>query len=102
MLIKGEKYACEACVRGHRVSNCQHSDRPLQHINKKVCLSISPVVSCSPTLRRVVPSRSALTVEPSASLVPPMFVATAAARRHTPRELALKKAIHRVSFSLDI
>ncbi|KAH9211911.1 hypothetical protein DL95DRAFT_305125 [Leptodontidium sp. 2 PMI_412] len=35
MLIKGEKYACEACVRGHRVSNCQHSDRPLQHINKK-------------------------------------------------------------------
>ncbi|KAI1327419.1 hypothetical protein F5Y16DRAFT_196529 [Xylariaceae sp. FL0255] len=35
MLIDGEKYACEACVRGHRVSNCQHSDRPLQHINKK-------------------------------------------------------------------
>jgi hypothetical protein len=35
MLINGEKYACEACVRGHRVSNCQHSDRPLQHINKK-------------------------------------------------------------------
>ncbi|KAH7319695.1 hypothetical protein B0I35DRAFT_408478 [Stachybotrys elegans] len=35
MLIDGEKYACEACVRGHRVSNCQHHDRPLQHINKK-------------------------------------------------------------------
>ncbi|KAL9038597.1 MAG: hypothetical protein Q9214_005213 [Letrouitia sp. 1 TL-2023] len=35
MLIEGEKYACEACVRGHRVSNCQHSDRPLIHINKK-------------------------------------------------------------------
>ncbi|KAI9844633.1 MAG: hypothetical protein M1837_005485 [Sclerophora amabilis] len=35
MLIDGEKYACDACVRGHRVSNCQHSDRPLQHINKK-------------------------------------------------------------------
>ncbi|GAP88353.1 putative copper fist DNA binding domain-containing protein [Rosellinia necatrix] len=35
MLINGEKWACEACVRGHRVSNCQHSDRPLQHINKK-------------------------------------------------------------------
>ncbi|CEJ90974.1 hypothetical protein VHEMI06722 [[Torrubiella] hemipterigena] len=35
MIINGEKYACEACVRGHRVSNCQHSDRPLQHINKK-------------------------------------------------------------------
>ncbi|KND90506.1 Copper resistance protein CRF1 [Tolypocladium ophioglossoides CBS 100239] len=35
MLIDGEKYACAACVRGHRVSNCQHTDRPLQHINKK-------------------------------------------------------------------
>ncbi|EGX93091.1 Copper fist DNA binding domain protein [Cordyceps militaris CM01] len=35
MIVDGEKYACEACVRGHRVSNCQHSDRPLQHINKK-------------------------------------------------------------------
>ncbi|TLS28804.1 hypothetical protein PpBr36_01846 [Pyricularia pennisetigena] len=35
MIIDGEKWACEACVRGHRVSNCQHSERPLQHINKK-------------------------------------------------------------------
>ncbi|KZF21050.1 hypothetical protein L228DRAFT_165399 [Xylona heveae TC161] len=35
MLIDGEKWACEACVRGHRVSNCQHADRPLTHINKK-------------------------------------------------------------------
>jgi len=35
MLIDGEKWACEACVRGHRVSNCQHIDRPLTHINKK-------------------------------------------------------------------
>ena len=52
MLIDGEKWACDACVRGHRVSSCTHSgifvtpnrfiqpsniilDRPLQHINKK-------------------------------------------------------------------
>ncbi|KAJ5923292.1 hypothetical protein N7454_008537 [Penicillium verhagenii] len=35
MIIEGEKWACEACVRGHRVSNCHHSDRPLTHINKK-------------------------------------------------------------------
>ncbi|KAL3421978.1 copper fist DNA binding domain-containing protein [Phlyctema vagabunda] len=54
MLIAGEKYACEACVRGHRVSNCQHSDRPLQHINKKG----RPVSQCTHcrTLRK---SRSA-------------------------------------------
>jgi len=25
MIINGEKYACEACVRGHRVSACSHS-----------------------------------------------------------------------------
>ncbi|KAK5030297.1 hypothetical protein LTR13_008316 [Exophiala sideris] len=35
MLINGEKFACEACVRGHRVSSCHHSDRPLVHVNKK-------------------------------------------------------------------
>jgi hypothetical protein len=43
MIIEGEKYACEACVRGHRVSNCQHTDRKLQHINKKG----RPVTQCS-------------------------------------------------------
>ncbi|KAH8884642.1 hypothetical protein GQ53DRAFT_786086 [Thozetella sp. PMI_491] len=43
MIIDGEKYACEACVRGHRVSNCQHADRKLQHINKKG----RPVTQCS-------------------------------------------------------
>jgi hypothetical protein len=43
MLIEGEKWACDACVRGHRVSNCQHSERPLQHINKKG----RPVSQCS-------------------------------------------------------
>ncbi|KAL8828068.1 MAG: hypothetical protein Q9191_002807 [Dirinaria sp. TL-2023a] len=35
MIIDGEKYACDACVRGHRVSNCQHTERKLSHINKK-------------------------------------------------------------------
>ncbi|KAE8548896.1 hypothetical protein TMatcc_010243 [Talaromyces marneffei ATCC 18224] len=35
MLIDGEKWACEACVRGHRVSSCRHNDRPLIRINKK-------------------------------------------------------------------
>ena len=56
MLINGEKFACEACIRGHRVSSCHHQgmaarlrkpafevnvtnqrllDRPLVHVNKK-------------------------------------------------------------------
>lgn len=29
MIIDGEKFACEACVRGHRVSNCQHSGKSI-------------------------------------------------------------------------
>ncbi|ELR08097.1 hypothetical protein VC83_01625 [Pseudogymnoascus destructans] len=54
MLIAGEKFACDACVRGHRVSNCQHADRALQHIAKKG----RPVSQCTHcrTLRK---SRSA-------------------------------------------
>lgn len=24
VIINGDKYACESCVRGHRVSKCQH------------------------------------------------------------------------------
>ncbi|UNI13710.1 transcriptional activator haa1 [Purpureocillium takamizusanense] len=35
MIISGETYACEACIRGHRTARCQHNDRPLQLIKKK-------------------------------------------------------------------
>ncbi|KAF3184561.1 hypothetical protein TWF106_003013 [Orbilia oligospora] len=35
MFVDGKKYACDACVRGHRVSGCNHNDRPLQEIAKK-------------------------------------------------------------------
>ncbi|EWC46445.1 hypothetical protein DRE_04388 [Drechslerella stenobrocha 248] len=35
MYLDGKKYACDACVRGHRVSGCNHNDRPLQEIAKK-------------------------------------------------------------------
>ncbi|KAF2733425.1 hypothetical protein EJ04DRAFT_605508 [Polyplosphaeria fusca] len=34
-LIKGEKYACTSCIKGHRVSGCNHNDRELHHINPK-------------------------------------------------------------------
>ena len=43
MLIDGEKWACEACVRGHRVSSCHHNSRPLTHINKKG----RPIAQCA-------------------------------------------------------
>uniref|UniRef100_A0A060T3L4 ARAD1C34672p n=1 Tax=Blastobotrys adeninivorans TaxID=409370 RepID=A0A060T3L4_BLAAD len=33
--IDGIKYACERCIRGHRVSACQHTDKPLTMIKPK-------------------------------------------------------------------
>ncbi|TGZ78188.1 copper-fist-domain-containing protein [Ascodesmis nigricans] len=42
MLIDGKKMACEACIRGHRVSGCQHRDRKLVEIAKKG----RPVTQC--------------------------------------------------------
>jgi hypothetical protein len=35
VLIEGEKWACLRCIRGHRVSSCQHQDRELHHVAKK-------------------------------------------------------------------
>lgn len=34
-IIDGEKYACNSCIKGHRVSGCTHLDRELHHINPK-------------------------------------------------------------------
>ena len=36
MIIKNNiKYACEPCIKGHRVASCDHSDRPLVEIKRK-------------------------------------------------------------------
>ncbi|KAI9277888.1 copper fist DNA binding domain-containing protein [Sporodiniella umbellata] len=35
MYIKGLKYACSSCIKGHRSSSCSHTDRPLFEIRKK-------------------------------------------------------------------
>ncbi|KAK9893245.1 copper-fist-domain-containing protein, partial [Cystobasidium minutum MCA 4210] len=35
ILLDGQKYACESCFKGHRVSKCTHTDRPLFVPNKK-------------------------------------------------------------------
>lgn len=35
VLIDGIKYACERCIRGHRVTTCNHSDQPLTMIKPK-------------------------------------------------------------------
>jgi hypothetical protein len=98
MLIKGEKYACEACVRGHRVSNCQHADRPLQHINKKVPRLATYGRALLIRANRVVPSPNVLIAELFENLALLMSVVTAAAIRHMRREPVPVKAILKVSF----
>ncbi|KAK9456668.1 hypothetical protein V1511DRAFT_486486 [Dipodascopsis uninucleata] len=35
VFIDGVKYACETCIRGHRVTTCAHKDRPLTMIKPK-------------------------------------------------------------------
>ncbi|TID20763.1 Copper fist DNA-binding protein [Venturia nashicola] len=35
MLRDGQKWACDSCIRGHRVSNCNHHDRELKMIAPK-------------------------------------------------------------------
>lgn len=35
VFIDGVKYACDRCIRGHRVTSCQHTDQPLTMIKPK-------------------------------------------------------------------
>lgn len=36
MIIKNNiKYACEPCIKGHKVASCNHADRPLVQIKRK-------------------------------------------------------------------
>ncbi|KAL7422411.1 copper-binding transcription factor [Cryptotrichosporon argae] len=35
VLINEKKYACATCIKGHRVSGCTHTDRPLFEVKKK-------------------------------------------------------------------
>ncbi|KAJ6782034.1 hypothetical protein PWT90_06097 [Aphanocladium album] len=60
MIIDGEKYACEACVRGHRVSNCQHSGKSFQRSSGAPGLSCSgrssPHALCRPAHARPAPT----------------------------------------------
>ncbi|KAF8609400.1 hypothetical protein BDV93DRAFT_142519 [Ceratobasidium sp. AG-I] len=42
ILIDSQKFACSACINGHRSSSCQHTERPLFEIKKKG----RPVTQC--------------------------------------------------------
>ncbi|ORE05525.1 copper-fist-domain-containing protein [Rhizopus microsporus var. microsporus] len=35
MIINGQKWSCETCIKGHRASSCEHTDRQLILIKKK-------------------------------------------------------------------
>ncbi|WRT68538.1 uncharacterized protein IL334_005515 [Kwoniella shivajii] len=43
VLINEKKYACDKCIKGHRVTGCTHTDRPLYEIKKKG----RPTTQCS-------------------------------------------------------
>ncbi|TPR10639.1 Ubiquitin-conjugating enzyme family protein [Aspergillus niger] len=88
MLIDGEKWACEACVRGHRVTTCKHNDRPLIRINRKGRpFATCSICNCTPCespeehakLKRCTTATAAgyLSPPPIASL-PPSFCSMAA------------------------
>ncbi|KAJ1912791.1 copper-binding transcription factor [Tieghemiomyces parasiticus] len=34
-IIDGKKFACEKCIKGHRATNCTHTDRELIEIKRK-------------------------------------------------------------------
>ncbi|KAG8704607.1 hypothetical protein FRC08_002138, partial [Ceratobasidium sp. 394] len=42
ILIDNQKFACSACINGHRSSSCHHTERPLFEIKKKG----RPVTQC--------------------------------------------------------
>jgi hypothetical protein len=35
VFINDKKFACATCIKGHRVSGCTHTDRPLFEVKKK-------------------------------------------------------------------
>ncbi|KAJ3811750.1 copper fist DNA binding domain-containing protein [Lentinula aff. lateritia] len=35
VFVNSKKFACEACIKGHRSSTCSHTDRPLFEVKKK-------------------------------------------------------------------
>ncbi|WEW58208.1 transcriptional activator haa1 [Emydomyces testavorans] len=54
MLINGEKYACDACIRGHRVSSCQHHEKVVLYLNVhivEVYGKVEPVTSVVSAVR---------------------------------------------------
>ncbi|KAH9926644.1 uncharacterized protein BXZ73DRAFT_102900 [Epithele typhae] len=35
VIVNDKKFACEACIKGHRSSGCKHTERPLYEVKKK-------------------------------------------------------------------
>ncbi|OYZ88541.1 MAG: hypothetical protein B7Y01_04630 [Xanthobacter sp. 17-67-6] len=69
MIINGETYACEACIRGHRTASCQHKGASPSSNTAIAQLTVanSQIVLCSSSRRRDGPFLSAITVAPCVS-----------------------------------
>lgn len=53
MIIEGEKWACESCVRGHRVSNCTHAGERYFRIYKPNQPPPPQFLGCCPALPQI-------------------------------------------------
>lgn len=74
VFIDGKKFACQACIKGHRSTNCSHTDRTLLEIGKKG----RPPTQCTHCreLRRISKVHSKCTCgdKPSPSTRPPPII----------------------------
>ncbi|KAG5366391.1 Metal-binding activator 1 [Yarrowia sp. B02] len=72
ILVQGEKYACLNCIRGHRSSTCDHTNRPLVQVRRRgrpnhacqhrLAVIAEPTCSCGMTAV-LVPEHSAAGVK---------------------------------------
>ena len=93
MLIDGEKYACEACVRGHRVSTCQHSGKPpTSPFGPGESLTLAKTGPSHTSTRKEDQSHNVLTVEVFAKLARPTSNASAEQSRIPRKNVPIMKA----------
>lgn len=90
ILVQGEKYACLNCIRGHRSSTCDHTNRPLVQVRRRgrpnhacqhrLAVIAEPTCSCGMTAV-LVPEHSAASVVVKDEDKKPGSLAAAAAKK---------------------
>jgi len=92
MLIHGEKFACEACFRGHRVSSCDHKGSISQISSHKAVQSLSAITAGA--CARLNPNMSIVSVIKKATqrkIVPIISVMASIVSSHTSKSFNLTR-----------